>query len=197
MLMLSVLVAEAVSAQSLASIKALAQSVQHFRASFTYTVSSPYWDDEEEHTGSLAVQGAQYRVETGTDVILSHGPDTYVYRPAENQVLITTGEPAFSPVTLFGNFEAFYEAVAMESVQYAGVRHHTVLLRPRDPDASVQEVAVWLRAGDGMITRVQSVDVNSTTMDIRLVDIDLNPRFAPDAFDLSFPESAEVIDLRS
>ena len=197
LLITSVLATMPVGAQGLTWLQELAESRHGFRADFTYTVSSEYWEEEQALSGTLLLRGSQYRVETDSEIILSHGPDTYVYRPLENQVLITSGEPAFSPATLFGNFEEHYSVSGTESATYRGAHHHVVYLAPRQSDSSIVEVVLWMRSSDGMVARIQSVDVNETTMTFELTDIDLRPQIGPDTFELSFPQSAEVIDLRS
>ncbi len=197
LLITAVLVAAPACGQSLKRLEQLAASAHGFRADFTYTVSSAYWDDQQEMHGSLVLQGVQYRVETESEVILSHGLDTYVYRPLDNQVLITATEPTLSPATLFGDFEEHYEIASTQPVTYQGTRHLAVVLLPRDSDSSILEVRLWVRSTDEMVIRIQSVDVNETTMDFELTNIDLRPQIGPDTFELSFPESAEMIDLRS
>ncbi len=196
-LLVAALAAEAASAQSLERLKALAVSAQSFRADFTYTVSSVHWDDRQVSSGSLVLQGMQYRIDTSTETIITHGPDMYVYRPLENQVLITTGEHIYSLSTLFGDFEEYYKVTETRPATYDGARHFAVRLAPRDDESSLREVTLWIRAADDMVTRILSVDVNDTTMDFELTSIDLNPEITSDTFALPFPESAEVIDLRS
>ena len=195
--LVAVLMTTPAAAQGFAWLQKLAAQADGFRAEFTYTASSAYWDDQQAFSGSLVLQGSRYRIETNAEVILSHGSDTYVYRPLENQVLITSEEPTFSPATLFGDFEQYYRVAETESSTYRGARHHTIRLAPRDPDSPVLEVVLWMRTADGVVTRIQSVDVNETTMDIELAKIELHPRIDPQTFELSFPENAEIIDLRS
>ena len=78
-----------------------------------------------------------------------------------------------------------------------GVRYSVIYLEPRDEDISIRRVTLWIREGDAMVSSIQVVDINDTVMDFVLDKIDLNPAFGPRAFDLDFPEGAEIIDLRN
>jgi len=192
-----VLSVSSASAQDLNRLREIVGAAQGFQADFTYTTSSAYWDDRQVFTGRLVFRGTQYRVDTATEIIISHGPDTYTYRPSENQVLITATEPTFSPATLFGDFDQYYTVTGSRNTTYEGTPHHAVILQPRDPELPVVEATLWMRINDSMISRIQLVDVNETTTDLRLNNVQLHPQIDSAIFDLSFPEDVEIIDLRS
>ncbi len=185
------------AAQGLAWLQTLASAQDGFRADFRCTISSPYWEEGQSFSGSLLMQGDRYRVDTGGEIIIAHGADTYVYRPVDNQVLITGQDPAFSPATLLGDFDEHYRVTDTERVVVGGTGYHLVHLAPLSQASTLVEVKLWMRADDGAVTRTVSMDVNETTMDIELTAIDLRPRIGPDTFALSFPQSVEFIDLRN
>ena len=190
------MVAAPSSSQDFEALRALVESEHGISARFTYTISSPFLDESEVARGTFYMRGSQYRVETDTEIILSHGQDTYIYRQPENQVVITSEDPSFSPVALFGEFDRYYEVTSVDrpGTSASSIRVH---LQPLQPDAPVTSVTLWMRVRDHMITRIQAIDGNDTTMDFELSTIRLRPSLEAGLFDLVWPESAEIIDLRS
>ncbi|MEX0599474.1 MAG: outer-membrane lipoprotein carrier protein LolA, partial [Rhodothermales bacterium] len=59
------------------------------------------------------------------------------------------------------------------------------------------QATLSMRTRDHNITRLQVVDVNGTTMDFNLTNIELNPALDSTVFQFTPPNGAEVIDLRS
>ena len=169
-------------------------------ADFTHTLSSSFWDGEETMRGHIVVVGDNYRIETDQEVILGLGMETYVYRPDQNQVIIsesTEGEAAFTPTTLLVDYAEHYDVVGMDSDMHQGVSHMRLRLVPKDMDSSVKDLTIWLRMGDIMVSRLVVIDTNETRMDFVFDNIIVNPLVEPEAFIFSPPEGVEVIDLRS
>ena len=183
-------------AQGMEWLREVAETMKGFQADFTYTTSSQHWDDSQMLRGRLVLQGSQFRVDTDTDIIIAQGPDTYTYRPFDHQVLITVTEPTFSPATIFGDFEQYYAVEEIRRVNFVGVPHFAVTLSPHDTDLPVEEATLWIRSEDYLVSRIQLVDLNDTTTEFRLTNVQLRPQVDPSVFDLTFPDDVEIIDLR-
>jgi outer membrane lipoprotein carrier protein len=67
---------------------------------------------------------------------------------------------------------------------------------PKKSDAFFVTATVWMRDRDDMITQMEVLDVNETTMFFKMKNIEENPTLAAGTFAFRPPAGAEVIDLR-
>ncbi len=175
-------------------------SIDGLRAEFTQTMSSAYSDEDQSFTGQLVLQGEMYRVETGTEILIVNGEETYVYRPNEQQVLINDvveDEASFTPSTFLLNYDERFDVLNVESVTLNGARHYQLNLRPKSADSFFREATIWLRDRDDIITKLSMLDVNETRMVFTLDNIELNPALDTNTFQFTPPDGVEIIDLRS
>jgi outer membrane lipoprotein carrier protein len=183
-----------------ARLQAKYNAIEGLRATFTQTMSSAYWENEESFTGQLILQGDKYRVETSTEVLVVNGEETYVYRPTERQVLINDvveDEASFSPSTFLLHYHERFDVRDVTEVTLDGARHFRLNLKPKSPDSFFREATIWLRDRDDIITKLTVLDVNETRMVFTLDNIELNPTLDADTFSFTPPDGVEVIDLRS
>ena len=175
-------------------------SIESLRAEFSQTMSSSYMDEEATSRGVLVVQGDRYRVETEGQTLVTDGDVTWVYMPSQNQVLINDyneDEQTFSISDFLFDYEDNYDASEVALTQLGGKRHFVLTLTPKKDDAFFTEATLSVRESDNVITRLQVVDVNGTTMIFNLENIQLNPPLQKNTFSFTPPEGTEVIDLRS
>jgi len=176
------------------------RSIDALRAEFTQTMSSAYWDQEESFSGVLILQGEKYRVETGTEVFVVNGQETYIYRPAEEQVLIddiAADESSFSPSDFLLHYDERFDVIDMDVVAHEGERHFRINLKPKNAESFFREATIWMRDRDEIITQMTLLDVNDTRMVFTLDNIEINPALDEDTFRFTPPEGVEIIDLRS
>ena len=176
------------------------ESIDALRANFSQTMTSPYSEMEESFSGTLVFQRDSYRVETGTQTFVTDGTVTWIYLPSENQVLINDyveDETAFSLNNFFLNYSERYDIAQADVVQLDGARHYQMRLTPKSGDAFFTSVTIWMRDADNLVTKMEVVDVNETTMTFDLDDIEENPALKAGTFTFEAPAGAEVIDLRS
>lgn len=169
------------------------------QASFVYVMSSDIWDQDLIYSGQILLVDDQYRIETSKELIIGRGLETWIYRPADQQILISRaeeGELAFAPGNLFANYEHNYSAVSVGVEAVDGVPHLVLELAPLIDDAPIRDVWLWIRRADGVISRIECVDNTGTQMTIQIDDVVLGPDVAADAFLMPVPEDVEVIDLR-
>ena len=175
-------------------------SIESLRAEFSQTMSSSYMDEEATSRGVLVVQGDRYRVETEGQTLVTDGDVTWVYMPSQNQVLINDyneDEQTFSISEFLFDYEENYDASQVALTQLGGTRHFVLTLTPKKDDAFFTEATLSVRESDNVITRLQVVDVNGTTMIFNLENIQLNPSLQENTFSFTPPKGTEVIDLRS
>lgn len=193
--------AAAQDAQALfARLKAKYDAIDAVRARFTQTMTSAYTDDAVTTTGTLVLRGAQYRVETGGQTLVNNGKVTWVYLPAEKQVLINDydeEEALFSINDFFFNYAKHFTVSRADAVQFDRQKHYVLKLQPKNKNGFFREATLWMRDRDNVVTQLKIVDVNDTTMLYKLQNIELNPKLDNAVFSFTPPKGTEVIDLRS
>jgi outer membrane lipoprotein carrier protein len=205
-LLLALLIAASAQAQDKSAdavLKRLRQkyrAVDALRAKFTQATRSSYADSEQRFSGEVVLRGKKFRVETGTRTLVTNGKTTWIYTPSENQVLVNDYKPdetTFSLNDFLFNFEENYEVESVESVRYDGLPHYQLRLHPKQDDTFFQDLTLWMRKQDALVTRLDVTDLNDTRMTYTLDDIELNPTISGRTFTFSPPEDAKVVDLRS
>lgn len=170
------------------------------RADFTQSMSSAYSDLQESFSGTLLLQGTRYRVETGRQTLVTDGAVTWIYNADENQVLINQNDDGgsdFSVDKLFSDYAEQFTVERVENDRISGRAHFVLHLKPRNPDSFFDDVTVWMRGDDAIISRIKVVDQNETTMIFDLTNVDFEPSLDAGTFTFTPPPGAEVIDLRS
>jgi outer membrane lipoprotein-sorting protein len=144
--------------------------------------------------------GDNYRVETSSQTIITDGLITWVYNSIENQLIINDyeeDETTFSISDFFFSFDEKYSVREVRAETIGGARHHVLALTPLDEGSFFTDVTLWVRASDSIITKLQVLDANETTMNFDLNSIVINPEVAADAFSFTPADDTDVVDLRS
>ncbi len=178
----------------------MAQYQGAMQASFTHTMTSPVWDGQHVTHGQIILQDDRYRIETEYELIIGHGADIWIWRPEDNQLLISSTDDeglAFAPGALFRDYSRHYAARDIAVTQERGVPHYQLTLTPVSDNFPVREIVLWVRQPERLITRIRVVDYNDTQMEFRLSDIVPAADIAPGTFEFRPPDGAEIIDLRS
>lgn len=178
----------------LARLKATYGSVESLRATFRQTVGGA------EQAGTVLLQDRRYRIETPGQVLATDGETSWIYSRADAQVLVNDyveDETAFSPTDFFTRYPDRFHVAHDRRAQRQGTAHDVLRLTPKQPGAFVEQVVLWVRATDGLPTRVEVRDGNGTEMAFELDAIEVNPKLAPGAFRFTAPAGVEVVDLRS
>lgn len=176
------------------------ESIEALRAEFSQTMSSSYMDEEATSHGVLVASGDKYRVETEGQTLVTDGEVTWVYMPSQKQVLIndySEDEQTFSVNEFLFNYEENFELSDVQKTTLDGEQHYVLSLEPKKDDAFFTEATLSMRDRDDVVTRLQVVDVNGTTMIFRLTNIQINPQLDSGVFSFTPPKGAEVVDLRS
>ncbi|MEM8559789.1 MAG: outer membrane lipoprotein carrier protein LolA [Bacteroidota bacterium] len=177
----------------LAKIDATYQTLRAVRASFSQEIGGATLQ------GTLWVQGDRFRVELPGQTIVSNGETAWSYTEADNTVLISrvADDPAFfSPGELFLRYPERFDIEVLERTTWNGVLTDVLALTPKEPGDEVEAATLYVRASDGVPTRVE-VSSLGQNLTIALADIRLNPRLDATRFTFAVPRGAEVIDLRS
>lgn len=176
------------------------ESIDALRAEFSQTMSSSYMDEEATSRGILIASGDRYRVETEGQTLVSDGEVTWVYMASQNQLLINDNsedEQSFSVSDFLFDYDDRFDVSEVKTSSIGGERHFVLSLEPKSAEAFFTEATLSMRVRDNVITRLQVVDVNGTTMLFNLTNIELNPELGSEVFSFIAPQGTEIIDLRS
>jgi outer membrane lipoprotein carrier protein len=190
--------AEAQSVDAIAQrLNAKYETLETLRAQFTQTMSSQFSDIREKQSGTLVLSGENYRLETGDETYARRGNDVWRYSRSENQVILSDvfdDDGSLSVSDLFFRYDELFRVTNVRSEQIEGAKHFRLTLQPKQEGAFFNEVTLWMRDRDDIVTRLHMVDLNGTIMEFRLRDVQLNPALSANAFDP--PSGARVVDLR-
>ena len=186
--------------QVYSQLQAKYKGIQSVRAEFSQTMTSEFTDEAVTSDGVVVMQGNKYRVETKAQTLVTDGKVTWVYLPADQQVLINDyvqDETNFSLNEFLFDYADRYRVSGVKTAQLDGQTHYVLTLTPKQQDAFFTSVVLSMRDRDDLVTRLQVEDVNGTKMDFRLKNIQVNPKLDSNVFTFKPPRDVEVVDLRS
>ncbi len=186
-------------AVSLMDVQKAYDALDGLRASFTQVISSDFAGDTTRIEGTVLLSGNKYRVETPTQTVVTDGQTTWIYTPADSQVVVNDAEQDASTVTP----ETFLTASADRYEKRSSARttrqntpHVKLAVIAADSSSRFKQATLWVRRSDRVVTRMRAVDRNGSTLDLRLNDPVVNPPLEETTFTFTPPEGVEVIDLR-
>lgn len=168
-------------------------------ARFVQHISSDFLEMDERYSGRVWIAGDRYRIETGSQTIVSDGERTWIHNHAERQVLINTVEDDmddFSLTSFLGEFNSAYDIQRAADEPVDGTLMHVLRLSPTDEFASFKTVTMWIRPADLAVLQLHVVDLNEVSMTFNLSDVEFDRPLAEDAFSFAIPDGVEVIDLQ-
>lgn len=192
-----------VPAQDAPSLEALQDrydELSGLRAAFTQVTASEFAGDSSQIDGRVLLAGNKYRVETPSQTVVTNGETTWIYSPANSQVVINDADADASTVTpqtfLTASAEK-YDVTATRTAQRNGDAHDVLSLSATTESARFSEATLWVQRTNRIVTRLRATDRNGSTLDLRLYEIDLGPDFADTPFTFSPPDGVEIVDLRA
>lgn len=167
------------------------------KASFTQSIKFNK-SKSQSSSGTLYIKKEnKYRIETGSQTIVTDGSTSWSYTPSKKQVVIDyykeTGN-TFSPNKyLFQYPENFYSDLT-GTEQMGGKDVYVLSLKPRE-SGYVKSAKLWVGKDDWMIKKIYIVTEESTST-YTVKNIQTNIGLANSKFTFSPPEGTEVIDMR-
>lgn len=181
-------------------LRARYDSVEFLRADFTQQTTSPFGEELPLNTGTLLLEGNNYRVETDAQTFVTNGTTTWVYDAFQNQVIINDfveDEATFVISDFLETFHQDYEIIDTSTSFLNGTKYYSLQLSTVMPSSFFKEVTLQVRDSDDVITRMTVLDVNDATLQFSLDAIELNPAIEGNPFNFDPPAGADIIDLRS
>jgi outer membrane lipoprotein carrier protein len=192
------------SAQEDITAQEIIQNVQNVykditdaKASFTQTIKFGK-GKAQSSSGTLYIKKEKkYRIETGSQTIVTDGSTSWSYSPSKKQVVIDyykeTGN-SFSPNKyLFQYPENFYSDLS-GTEKLGGKEVYVLTLKPRE-SGYVKSAKLWVGKDDWIIKKIYILtDESSSTYTVK--NVQTNIGVSNSKFSFSPPEGTEVIDMR-
>lgn len=191
---------QAQEAPSLQEVQATYNALDGLQATFSQTVRSEFADQPTRLQGSVLLAGNKYRVQTPQQTVVTDGQTTWIYTPADSQVVVNDAEREQAPITPTAFLSGASERYAVDSTGATvldGTPHHVLALSATADTTRFRTARLWVRQDDQIVTRVRVTDRNGATLDLRLSEIELNPALSESPFTFAPPEGVDVVDLRS
>ena len=187
-----------ISAQDIIqNVQAQYKDITDAKASFTQTVKFSK-AKAQTSSGTLYIKKEKkYRIETGSQTIVTDGSTSWSYSPGKKQVVVDyykeTGN-SFSPNKyLFQYPENFYSDLT-GTEKLAGNDVYVLSLKPRE-SGYVKSAKLWVGKDDWIIKKIYIVTDESTST-YTVKNVQLNVGLSDSKFSFSAPEGTEVIDMR-
>lgn len=174
-------------------------SLTVMKADFVQVATSDFLDAPERFSGSLTFGGTGYRVETGSQSIITDGTTMWIYNRSQNQVIINDfveDEYSFSLTTFLRQLDEDFTVTSAGVENRSGQVHDMLDLEPNDEFASFRQVRLGVRRSDGLVTWLKVIDLNDVEMVFDLSNIRVDPPIPDDLFRFEPPSGVEVVDLR-
>jgi outer membrane lipoprotein carrier protein len=84
---------------TLQALQSRYSALQGLRAAFTQVTASEFADDSTRIDGTVLLAGNRYRVETPAQTVVTDGATTWIYSPADSQVVVNTADAEASTLT--------------------------------------------------------------------------------------------------
>lgn len=141
----------------------------------------------------------KYRVELEEQTIVTNGETVWSYSLPNNQVLIDhfkMNDRTFSPERILTGAPEDFAATVVGRETLGKSSAIILKLVPRDDQAFVRSMKIWVDDGTWMIRRVELVDANGKETQYTVSDVKINVGLQDSRFTYQIPEGVEVVDLR-
>lgn len=162
-------------------------------AEMTHQIIDSYTGESQVTEGVLWISKHQYKIQADRQAVLVDGETSRVYNEQQNKVIISDYEPEeddFAPSRFFSGPNDIFFVDAVEKKN----DHIRFVLRSEDPFEIFTEVNILL--DDRLIpVEIYAVDQMDNKLETSFRGAEYLD-FSESLFELSYPENAEIIDLR-
>jgi hypothetical protein len=167
---------------------------QVFHANFSHEYLDSYTGDRSAQSGEMWIGDKEYKIESATQFVAVDGEISRVYDSNRGRLIVSEYVPEeddFAPSRILNGVDSTYTVV--EEGQRAD--NYFIKLRSDDPFAMFQDVEITLNENDIPVKIFvrDPGDNEITTTFSGGTFINRNAAM----FDLSYPDSAEVVDMRN
>jgi len=191
---------QAQDASSLEALQSRYDQLDGLQARFVQITASEFARDSSQIEGRVLLSGNKYRVETPSQTVVNNGTTSWIYSPADSQVVVNDAEAdasTLTPQTFLTSSAERYDVASTRTTRRDETPHEILSLKAANDSARFEEATLWVRQSDRIVSRLRATDRNGATLDLRLYDIEVNPGFDDQPFTFSPPTGIEVVDLRA
>jgi len=176
------------------------ESIEDAEIRFRQHVRFPMANIEQEVGGLLTMKrGNRYRVEFDGRTIVTDGTTVWSYSRPNNQVLIDAfamDERSFSPENILVRAPSEFVPTLLGQERYRDVELTVIKLVPRDDQAFLQSMKVWVDPDTWLMEKVELVDANGKETTYVVEEIRINTGMSDEQFRFHIPDGVDVVDLR-
>lgn len=179
------------------------QTLEGFCADFRQTLTVPLLDQVTRSRGRLCQQqpdrfSMRFSDPEG-DLIVADGEWLWVYFPSSDAKQVIRSAMTSGGQGRFDFHREFlsdpgtrYDPSYLGTEELDGADSHVIRLIPRQA-STYREARVWIDAGLWLIRRVEIEEENGNRREVRLAELERNPRLGSEAFGFVPPEGVQVI----
>jgi chaperone LolA len=200
-LTLSVHLAPAQNAKEIIkNVKKKYDQLQSLKADFEQEYVWELAGETQKLKGALYLKtGNLYRIETDNQIIVTNGQTVWTFSKDHQQVIIdhlrATEENPLPKDLLFKYSEEYTPHLVGEEM-VEGKRAFVLNLVPKDKEAFVKSMKIWVDAASWLTIKIEQKDINDNLNKYWVRNVEENIKLAADFFNFQIPGGVEVVDLR-
>ncbi len=167
-----------------------------FTQQTTYEVSKL----EQRASGTLFIKKKnKYRVEFEDRIVVTDGATVWSYNPAQKQVVIDNFKldpHVVTPEKVLAAAPQDYYASVAGTEKVGSVQARVLKLVPKDDNASVRMMKLWVDEATWLIKKVELTDIGGNKTIYTVSDIKVNTGIPDSRFTYQIPDGVEAVDLR-
>lgn len=155
------------------------EQYDNMKIDFTQTIINPESDLEQESSGSLILEGENYKLESAGQRVISDGTKLWVYFEEENELVIdyANQEESFNPSDIFSLYKKDFKSAHAGNPTIDGTSTHVIIFSPRQTgDYDFHTIKLFINAKDYSIKKAELTDnmQNQVTYDIENMQTNLD-----------------------
>jgi outer membrane lipoprotein-sorting protein len=184
----------------LENMREKSESIEDAEIRFTQRVRFSMANIEQKISGLLTMKREnRYRVELDDRTIVTDGRTVWSYSRPNNQVLIddfAMDDRSFSPENILVRAPAEFVPTLLGEERFRDIEFTVIKLVPRDDQAFMQSMKVWVDPDCWLMGKVELVDANGKETTYIVEEIRINTDVDDKLFRFRIPDGVDVVDLR-
>jgi outer membrane lipoprotein carrier protein len=176
------------------------ESIEDAEIRFTQRVRFSMANIEQKISGLLTMKREnRYRVELDDRTIVTDGRTVWSYSRPNNQVLIddfAMDDRSFSPENILVRAPSEFVPTLLGEERFRDIEFTVIKLVPRDDQAFMQSMKVWVDPDSWLMGKVELVDANGKETTYIVEEIRINTDVDDKLFRFRIPDGVDVVDLR-
>jgi len=177
------------------------KSYNTMRAVFTLTIRAAESGVNEERTGNIYIKGNKFKLNMGSQEIITDNTTLWTYLKDANEVQINYYKPdeeSIRPSEIFTIYEKDFLNRIRKTIEKNGKEFKVVELTPKEKDKSYFKIVLTINANNYDIVKAEVFDKNGTTytynIDKFVSDLSLSDNFFK--FDPDKHPDVKINDIR-